>query len=153
MSQKVSSDFVTAIVEGKDPTTTIKESKKKEAPVPSPQSEIIEEEVRTVKQCVIEFKLLMAQARGLLEEMTTVGAGIGAGPPTKKKKKSTVEIIKKYGEKYLIEKVSKAPSEDIWYFINEKLENEWCEYHLKEATLRLLCISCHNKETYKKKVA
>ena len=96
MSQKVSSDFVTAIVEGKDPTTTIKESKKKEAPVPSPQSEIIEEEVRTVKQCVIEFKLLMAQARGLLEEMTTVGAGIGAGPPTKKKKKSTVEIIKKY---------------------------------------------------------
>ena len=62
-------------------------------------------------------------------------------------------FIEKYGKKYLIENVSKAPTEDIWYFINDKLENEWCEYHLKEATLKLLCISCHDKETYKKKVA
>ena len=60
-------------------------------------------------------------------------------------------FIEKYGEKYLIENVSKAPTEDIWYFINDKLENEWCEYHLKEATLKLLCISCHDKETYKKR--
>jgi 5-methylcytosine-specific restriction endonuclease McrA len=62
-------------------------------------------------------------------------------------------FIKKYGEEYLIKNVLKAPTEDIWYFINEKLENEWCEYHLKEATLRLLCTSCHDKNTYKKSIS
>jgi hypothetical protein len=59
-------------------------------------------------------------------------------------------FIEKYGEEYLIKNVSKAPTEDIWYFINDKLKNEWCEYHLKKATLRLLCTSCHDKKTYKK---
>ena len=103
MSQKVSQDFVTAIAEGKDPTTTIKESKKKERPSPSPQTEIIEEEVRTVKQCVIEFKLLMAQARGLLEEMTTVGMlGVGPGKPPTKKKNSKDSI--KYRVKQALNK-------------------------------------------------
>ena len=60
-------------------------------------------------------------------------------------------FIKKYGEEYLIKNVSKAPTEDIWYFINDKLKNEWCEYHLKEATLRLLCTNCHDKKTYTRK--
>ena len=60
-------------------------------------------------------------------------------------------FIKKYDQAYLIKNVSKASNEDIWYFINDKLENEWCEYHLKEAILRLLCVKCHKKKTYKKK--
>ena len=60
-------------------------------------------------------------------------------------------FMKNYDEKFLIKNVSKEASEDKWYFINEKLENDWCEYHLKEATLRLLCTSCHNKKTYKRK--
>ena len=62
-------------------------------------------------------------------------------------------FMKKYDKKFLIESVSKAPTEDIWYFINDKLENEWCEYHLKEATLRLLCITCHKKKTYRKRIS
>ena len=61
-------------------------------------------------------------------------------------------FIKKYGEKFLIKNVSKEASEATkWYFINEKLENDWCEYHLKEATLKLLCTNCHDKKTYKKR--
>ena len=59
-------------------------------------------------------------------------------------------FMKKYDKEYLIKNVSKGISQDIWYFINDKLENEWCEYHLKEATLRLLCTNCHDKKTYKK---
>ena len=59
-------------------------------------------------------------------------------------------FIKKYGEEYLIKNVSKAPTEDIWYFINERLEKDWCECHLKEANLRLLCVPCHDKKTYKR---
>jgi len=62
-------------------------------------------------------------------------------------------FMKKYDKEYLIKNVSKGISQDIWYFINDKLENEWCEYHLKEATLRLLCKPCHDKKTYKRKVA
>ena len=61
-------------------------------------------------------------------------------------------FIKKYDQEYLIKNVSKASNEDIWYFINEKLEKDWCEYHLKEANLRLLCITCHKKKTYRKSI-
>ena len=60
---------------------------------------------------------------------------------------------KKYDKEYLIKNVSKGISQDIWYFINDKLENEWCEFHLKESTLRLLCKPCNDKKTYKRKAA
>jgi len=61
-------------------------------------------------------------------------------------------FMKNYDEKFLIKNVSKEASEATkWYFINEKLENDWCEYHLKEATLKLLCTNCHDKKTYKKR--
>ena len=62
-------------------------------------------------------------------------------------------FMKKYDKEYLIKNVSKGISQDIWYFINDKLENEWCEFHLKESTLRLLCKPCHDKKTYKRKAA
>tara|TARA_R110002020_G_scaffold22920_3_gene76845 strand:- start:641 stop:1405 length:765 start_codon:yes stop_codon:yes gene_type:complete len=107
LKQEVSEDFISAIVEGKDPTTTIKEAKKQEIPAPAPETDIIEEEVRSVKQCVVEFKLLMAQARGLLEEMTTVGMlGVGPGKPLTKKpvkskgKRSTKDIVERCWKGY-----------------------------------------------------
>ena len=35
-------------------------------------------------------------------------------------------------------------------FKNKEIEADWCEYHLKEANLRLLCVPCHDKKTYKR---
>ena len=62
-------------------------------------------------------------------------------------------FIKKYGEKALVESVSKLPTQDIWTFKNKEIEADWCEYHLKEANLRLLCVPCHDKKTYKRNVS
>ena len=61
-------------------------------------------------------------------------------------------FIKQYGEKVLLESVSKLATQDIWTFNNKEIKADWCKYHLKEANLRLLCISCHDKKTYKKRI-
>jgi|GEM_PF-2003545 len=61
-------------------------------------------------------------------------------------------FIKKYEEKVLLESVSKLATQDIWTFNNKEIEADWCEYHLKDANLRLLCITCHKKKTYRKSI-
>ena len=66
-------------------------------------------------------------------------------------KEIAANFIKKYEKKVLLESVSKLSTQDIWTFHNKEIEKDWCQYHLKEANLRLLCVDCHKTKTYERK--
>ena len=96
LSQKVPVNFVQAIAEGKTPDIDSVINEKKQEPVATPKKELVIEDVRTIQECVQEFKLVMAQARGLLEEMTTCGMiGVNMGPAPKDPKKALKKKAKK----------------------------------------------------------
>jgi len=55
-----------------------------------------------------------------------------------------------YSEEHLLESVNKYENEDIWYFINPGMKENWIEYHLHNSYLQLLCVPCHKNKTYGK---
>tara|TARA_R100001369_G_scaffold7776_5_gene19156 strand:+ start:49 stop:843 length:795 start_codon:yes stop_codon:yes gene_type:complete len=57
-------------------------------------------------------------------------------------------FIKNYKEKILMESVHKETFGDLWYFNDEKLKEEWCDYHKENSKLQLLCKTCHKDKTY-----
>jgi len=53
-----------------------------------------------------------------------------------------------YDREDILSTVGKAPYEDIWYFTNIKMQNNWIKYHLNNCNLQLLCVNCHKNKTY-----
>ena len=104
---------------------------------------------KTVKYQVKEFR---ESVRDECQECGEEGYGLEleVDHHNPDQKEIAANFIKKYGEKVLVESVSKLPTQDIWTFKNKEIEADWCEYHLKEANLRLLCVPCHDKKTYKR---
>jgi len=56
-----------------------------------------------------------------------------------------------YNRDYILSTVGKASHEDIWYFTNLEIKNNWIKYHLNNCNLQLLCVTCHKNKTYGKK--
>ena len=55
-----------------------------------------------------------------------------------------------YNRDYILNTVGKASHEDIWYFTDLQIKNNWIKYHLNNCNLQLLCVTCHKNKTYGK---
>ena len=55
-----------------------------------------------------------------------------------------------YNRDYILNTVGKASHEDIWYFTDLEIKNNWIKYHLNNCNLQLLCVTCHKNKTYGK---